>query len=157
MAKNLACIALGSNLGDREQHLSAAIDAIRSMPGCQFDQLSTIYKTAAWGVTSQPSFLNAACGIFCDIAPEELLCGLQQIETQQGRERATRWGPRTLDLDIIYFADKTLNSPHLTIPHPLFKERDFVLEPLAEIYPDLIIDGLSVRAHLESLAQSKTI
>jgi len=157
MTQNLACIALGSNLGDRERYVSEAIDAIKSIPGCQFDKLSTFYETPAWGLKNQPPFLNAVCGVFCEITPEKLLHQLQQIETKQGRERHIKWGPRTLDLDIIYFADNTRNSPNLTIPHPLFKEREFVLLPLSEIYPDLIISGLSAQAHLQNLVESKTL
>ena len=152
MTKNLACIGLGSNLEDPEHHIKEALQAIDNIPNSQLDKISTVYKTTAWGMKQQPDFLNAVCGLYCGLTPEDLLNQLQQIEDTHGRERKVKWGPRTLDLDIICFGDLTLNSPTLTIPHPFFKERDFVLKPLAEIYPDLIIDGITVSTHLENLA-----
>ena len=151
MAKNLACIGLGSNQEDREKHITEALQAIGNIPGCQLDKISTLYETTAWGLKQQPDFLNAVCGLYCDLTPDNLLNKLQEIENHHCRDRTVRWGPRTLDLDIICFGDLACNSPTLTIPHPLFKERDFVLKPFAEIYPDLIIDEMTVQTHLENL------
>lgn len=152
MTRNLACVGLGSNLGNREERVTQAIQALACLPGCELDKCSTLYETPAWGFEQQPSFINAVCGLYSELPAMELLKYLQEIERQHKRERAVKWGPRTLDLDIICYGDQRHSSPELSLPHPHFKERVFVLRPLAEIYPDLIIDGLSVQEHLQNLS-----
>lgn len=151
LQETLACLALGSNQGDRRAYLENAIEAISSISGCHLDLRSKIYETSPWGVEDQPNFLNAVCGLYCSISPRTLLTELQKIEMAGGRTRQLKWGPRTLDIDIICFGDIEMNITELRLPHPLFKERRFVLEPLAEIYPQLVIDNLSVLTHLNNL------
>jgi 2-amino-4-hydroxy-6-hydroxymethyldihydropteridine diphosphokinase len=119
----IAAIALGSNLGDRAAHLNAAVAALRDTPGIEVVASSPAIETDPVGPVAQDAFLNAAA--------------LLRIEREQGRVRDLRWGPRTLDLDLITYGDLVLNEPGLTLPHPRMRERRFVLEPLAMIAPDL--------------------
>lgn len=155
MDNTLACIGLGSNQGDRELNIDTALNSLAQITGCRLDKVSRFYQTKPWGHQDQPNFLNAACGIWCKISAADLLAQLQSIETEYGRERKIKWGPRSLDLDIICFGQEKIDTPELTIPHPFFKQRRFVLEPLAEIYPDVLIDGISIKKHLSrcSLAE----
>lgn len=146
----LACIGVGSNLGDRESHINTALAELSKIPGCAIDKCSKIYHTPPWGIEDQPEFLNAVCGLMCESSPYELLNCLKGIESEHDRVRHEKWGSRTLDLDIIAFGEERLDTPELTIPHAYFKERRFVLEPLAEIYPDLRIEGTSVRQHFKN-------
>jgi len=128
-------IALGSNLGDREDYLRSALDALRS----SIDRLrvSTFHDTAPVGVGPQPTFLNAAAVGETSISARALLDTLLAVERDLGRERPFPGAPRTLDLDLILYGDAIINeAPSLIVPHPRFRERRFVLEPLAEIAPD---------------------
>ena len=128
-------IALGSNLGDRAANLEAAIAALP--PTVSIDRRSPIYETDPQYVTDQPAFLNmVVCGD-CRRQPEELLCRLKRIETDLGRTPGLRYGPRLIDLDIIFFGSRVVASEGLSIPHPRIAERDFVLKPLSDIAPDL--------------------
>jgi 2-amino-4-hydroxy-6-hydroxymethyldihydropteridine diphosphokinase len=137
-------IALGSNLGDREQYLRQAIAAIA--PFVQQLRVSTFHDTAPVGVGPQPTFLNAAAVGETNLSALQLLRALLAIEQRFGRERPFPGAARTLDLDVILYDDDIEQSPELTLPHPRFRERRFVLEPLAEIAPDLRdpISGKSV-------------
>jgi 2-amino-4-hydroxy-6-hydroxymethyldihydropteridine diphosphokinase len=136
-----AFVALGSNLGDREANLELAL--------LRLDELglvacSTFVETDPVGVTDQPRFLNAVAELRTDVPPRELLEGLLAIERELGRDRSqeTRWGQRTLDLDLLLYGDETIDEPGLTVPHPRLAERRFVLEPLHELDPYLVLpDG----------------
>lgn len=150
----LACLSIGSNQGDRQQYLLNALNALADIPGCTLEKSSKFFQTPAWGNENQPSFLNAACGLLTEISPHSLLQEVQKIETNNQRIRTQKWGPRTLDIDIICFGNERISSQDLIIPHALFSERTFVLEPLAEIYPDLEIDGKTVSDWLDSLRLS---
>jgi 2-amino-4-hydroxy-6-hydroxymethyldihydropteridine diphosphokinase len=132
----LAYVGLGSNLGDRESTIvraSALIDARR---------LSTITETEPWGYEDQPRFLNAVAEVKTELPPRLLLGRLQEVEAALGRDRSgPRWGPRTIDLDLLLYGDVAVDEPGLTLPHPRLAERLFVLEPLAELAPARKIPG----------------
>jgi 2-amino-4-hydroxy-6-hydroxymethyldihydropteridine diphosphokinase len=132
---NLTYLSMGSNVGDREANLRDAISRLESVG--KVAAVSSFYETEPVEVTDQPWFLNCALALETAQAPEELMASLLQIEQSMGRERTQKKGPRTIDLDILLFADKKIDSDQLTIPHPAMQERRFVLEPLAEIAPDI--------------------
>ncbi len=129
-------LALGSNLGEREANLRQALDQLGMR--VHLTTQSPIYETEPWGVTAQPRFLNLAVAGETDLGPHELLQFLKQIEQAMGRVPTVRYGPRLIDLDILFYDNVILESPDLTIPHPRLAERRFVLEPLADIAPDLV-------------------
>jgi len=137
-----ALIALGANLGDRQRTLVAAVKALRSRAEISEIVASSIYETAPVGVLEQPKFLNAVIAVRTCFTPEELLGVLQEIEHAFGRERRERWGPRTLDLDLLAYEGETRTSADLELPHPRMFERGFVMIPLRE----LLTDGRYVRA-----------
>jgi 2-amino-4-hydroxy-6-hydroxymethyldihydropteridine diphosphokinase len=126
-------IALGSNLGDRSGNLAAARHAIASMKGTSIIAESSIEETAPIGIVDQPSFLNQMLAVETSLAPDELLTELHAIEHACGRERRERWGPRTLDLDIVRFGDLTVSTDKLSIPHPEFQNRDFWQREMDEL------------------------
>ncbi len=137
-AEHPAWIALGSNLGDRAAHLRAALRALAEAPGVAIVATSRFYETEPLG-PPQGSYLNAAAELRTSLAPRELLHLLQSIEAAAGRRRGPlRWAPRTLDLDLLFYADWCLEEPDLQVPHPRLHERSFVLEPLRELAPDLV-------------------
>jgi len=134
-----AYVALGSNLGDREAHLSAAIEALRARPGVRVAAVSTVYETAPVGPPPQGPYLNAVVHLATQLAPRALLDCLLEIEAAEGRRRsAGRWSARTLDLDLLFYGSLTLDEPGLCVPHPHLHERAFVLEPLCELAPRLV-------------------
>lgn len=132
-----AWIGLGANLGDREANLRAALDALAATPGIRVRRVSAFRETLPVGGPPQAPFLNAAAEVETDLSPVDLLRRLAAIEDRLGRVRTVRWGPRTIDLDILLYDDLVLDAPDLRVPHPLMHLRRFVLEPLAEIAPDL--------------------
>jgi 2-amino-4-hydroxy-6-hydroxymethyldihydropteridine diphosphokinase len=143
-----AYVALGSNLGDRRAHLDAALSALDALPGTRLDAVSAIYETAPVGPPGQQDYLNAVARLSTTLAPLALLDALLSIEQSRGRVRAERWGPRTLDLDLLVHGDAVLSDPRLTLPHPRLHERAFVLTPLADLAPDLRVAGRTVAQHL---------
>lgn len=138
-----ACIALGSNLGDREAHIRAAIDAIVELPGTSLIAASNLHETPPVGPPGQNHYLNACLRVETSLPPRELLASLLDIERARGRTRdpAQRWGPRTLDCDLVLYDQQTIDEPGLTIPHPRLHERLFVLVPLAEVAADMPVPG----------------
>lgn len=134
---NKAYLLIGGNMGDRLANLANAKDAIQEQVGV-IKNISAIYETAAWGLEEQPSFLNQALLLETDFEALDLLNRLLKIEIQMGRIRNLLLGPRTIDLDIIFFNDQIIESDKLTIPHPQMQKRNFVLTPLNEIAPELI-------------------
>jgi 2-amino-4-hydroxy-6-hydroxymethyldihydropteridine diphosphokinase len=133
-------IALGSNLAHPSQQITQAIEQIANHPSCQLQAVSRYYLSEPMGpVTTQPDFVNAAIGITSQLNPFDLLTTLQNIEHSRGRTRTLHMGPRTLDLDLLLYGDLQLESEQLTLPHPRMKERNFVLAPLIDIAPDLIL------------------
>jgi 2-amino-4-hydroxy-6-hydroxymethyldihydropteridine diphosphokinase len=132
----LAYVGLGSNLGDREATILAAVAALHGVVA-----VSTLRETDPVGLTEQPAFLNGAVALETELTPRELLSHLLAVERDLGRERRERWGPRTIDLDLLLYGAETLDEPGLTVPHPHLHERRFALEPLAELDPELVVPG----------------
>lgn len=132
-----AYLGLGSNLGDREEHIRRACQELGAHPKISVERLSSLYETAPVGVTDQPDFLNAAVAVRTSLPPEELLAVLLATEAGLGRIRNARWGPRVIDIDLLVYGDETIDRPNLAVPHPRLRERAFALVPLAEIAPDL--------------------
>lgn len=128
-------LSLGANLGDRAANLRNAIAALP--PAARVARASPVYETAPWGFRDQPPFLNQVIEAETDLAPHELLNALKAIETRLGRAPTFRYGPRLIDIDILFYADLILQTPELTIPHPHLHERAFVLVPLADLAPNL--------------------
>lgn len=137
-----AYVALGSNLGDSHRILAEAKDAMDAWPGNRLVAMSRIYRTAPWGVTDQPEFLNAVVRLRTELSPQALLDALMEIERRAGRVRdGVRWGPRTLDLDLLHMDGVIVADDRLNLPHPRIAERAFVLLPLAELAPALVLPG----------------
>jgi 2-amino-4-hydroxy-6-hydroxymethyldihydropteridine diphosphokinase len=131
-----AYIGLGSNLGDREQSIRRAAELIGAR------RVSTIRETEPWGIEDQPFFLNAVAELETDLPPRRLLDRLLVVERKLGRTRdSARFGPRTIDLDLLLYGDESIDRPGLQVPHPRLHERRFVLEPLAELEPSLVVPG----------------
>jgi 2-amino-4-hydroxy-6-hydroxymethyldihydropteridine diphosphokinase len=148
-SRRKAYIALGANLGDPPTQLRAALDVLRTQAGIEVTAVSTFYRTAPLGPAGQPDYCNAVCTIETALEPEALLDLLQGIENVAGRQRdGERWGPRILDLDLLHMEGRVSQTPRLTLPHPQLHLRAFVLVPLAEIAPDLLIPGLGVAQEL---------
>lgn len=131
-----AYVALGSNLGDKQAYLDQAVAALSQHEACRVEKVSSYLVTKPYGGVAQDDFLNACLLLKTILSPEELLDFLHQLEQAAHRERTVRWGPRTLDLDIIFYDDLVLEADALTIPHVEMQKREFVLRPLAEIAPN---------------------
>jgi len=149
-----AYVALGSNIGDRAAHLAAAVATPEALPGKRVTAVSPTYETAPVGPAGQDNYFNAVAALVTSLPPLALLDHLLAIEQTRGRLRRERWGPRTLDLDLLLHGDTTLDDPRLTLPHPSMILRAFVLAPLADLAPDLLLAGRPVNAHLASLDSS---
>jgi len=146
----IAYIGLGGNLENTQELLKSAHQTIASVPGIRECAFSTLYRSAPLGIADQPDFVNAVMAVETSLTPHDLLKALQMIELSHGRVRTgQRWGPRTLDLDILTFGAEQIADEWLTVPHPGIAERDFVLYPMAEIAPkSLSIPGLGLLADL---------
>ena len=157
MSPTLCYIAIGSNLASPLEQVKAALDAIGEIPQSRVVAVSSFYRTPPLGPQDQPDYLNAAVALETTLEAETLLDHTQRIELQQGRVRkAERWGPRTLDLDIMLFGDQVIQTPRLTVPHYDMKNRGFMLWPLFEIAPALIFpDGVALAAALKECAADK--
>ena len=153
----LAYIAIGSNLAAPLEQVNAAVQALGEIPQTRVVAVSSFYRTPPLGPQDQPDYLNAAVMLETGLDADTLLDNTQRIELQQGRVRkAERWGPRTLDLDIMLFGDEVISTERLTVPHYDMKNRGFMLWPLFEIAPDLAFpDGSSLKAVLASLHAEK--
>ncbi|MEK6274203.1 MAG: 2-amino-4-hydroxy-6-hydroxymethyldihydropteridine diphosphokinase [Actinomycetota bacterium] len=136
-----AFIGIGSNLGDRETHLRAALDLLAAEHGIEVVAVSRLRETEPVGPVEQGPFLNGALQVTTGLPPRELLERLLDVETRLGRVRRERLGPRTIDLDLLLYDEEVLDEPGLTLPHPRLHERRFALEPLAELAPDLVVPG----------------
>ncbi len=138
-----AFVGLGGNMGDAEATLRAALEQLDALPGTRLLAASSLYRTAPVGGIEQADFVNAVAQLHTILGPEELLQALFTIERSHGRDRAReqRWGPRTLDLDLLLYGEDEIDVEGLTVPHPRIAERAFVLVPLVEIAPDAVIPG----------------
>ncbi len=141
---NTAYLGLGSNLGDRRQHLAEAVRRLHAGPALQVVKVSPVYESSPVGVTAQPDFLNLVVQVVTTHTPHGLLAECLRIETDLGRVRHERWGPRTIDIDLLIYGDARIADERLTVPHPWMHERSFVLTPLAEIAPGLKLDGKAI-------------
>jgi len=149
-----AFVGIGSNLGEPERQIAAALEQLAAEDGIELVAVSTLRETEPVGYLDQPNFLNGAARLETELAPSELLERLLAIEGRLGRVRGEgpRFGPRTIDLDLLLYGEQTIDEPGLTVPHPRLWERRFVLEPLAELAPGLDIPGLGpVQALLAEL------
>ncbi|WP_320823827.1 2-amino-4-hydroxy-6-hydroxymethyldihydropteridine diphosphokinase [Reinekea sp.] len=145
-------IGLGSNLGAPEQQIGQAVNRLANLLKCQDPIFSPWYRTSAvGGPPDQPDYLNAVCRLQTDLTPEHLLRELQAIETQAGRVRTIRWGPRTLDLDIIWYQQVHIDTPTLTLPHPRAHLRAFVLQPLLDLGADFLLQGTELRVWRDAI------
>ena len=148
-----AYVGLGSNLGDREATLRRALELLDAEPGVRVVAISTLRETDPVGFLEQPRFLNGGCAIETELSPRGLLARLRSVERALGRRRdGPRFGPRTIDLDLLLHGGETVDEPGLQVPHPRLAERRFALEPLAELDPELMFpDGRRVKDLLTEL------
>ena len=146
-------LGLGGNLGDPVATMEAALRRLETEGVC-ITRRSRWYRTAPWGMTDQPSFVNLCVAAETDLPARALLNVVQGTETALGRERNTRWGPRTIDIDILAYGDLMIDEPDLQIPHPRMTERAFVLVPLLDIAPDRLIAGRPVREWAAAIDRS---
>jgi len=141
--KATAYVGLGANLGDREGTLRRALELLAARDGVTVDAVSTLRETEPVGYLDQPLFLNGVVRVETELPPRELLATLLEVERELGRDRSgRRFGPRTVDLDLLLYDDVELDEEGLTVPHPRLHERRFVLEPLAELAPRLVVPGV---------------
>ena len=133
----MACVALGANLGDAVVTVRQALHDVAGLPQTQIFKASSLYRSAPYEAQG-PDFINAVALVQTQLSPHELLHALQALELQSGRERPYKNAPRTLDLDLIFYGDVALATPELTLPHPRWQERAFVLQPLAEVWPERV-------------------
>ncbi len=145
----LAAVGLGSNLNDPVAQVSGALAALAALPDSELLVASSLYRNPPMGPQDQPDYVNAAALLRTRLTAQALLQELQALERRQGRVRERRWGPRTIDLDLLLWGDATINEPGLIVPHPGLHERPFVLYPLAEIAPGLHVPG---RGRVDALA-----
>lgn len=158
--ENDAYIAIGSNQGDRELYLLRAIAEIGKIPDTKVVGLSPFYETTPVGMTDQPNFYNAVLRLSTRLSPHDLLKALQNIEDNVfKRKRTVKWGPRSMDLDILLYGNQIVKSPELIVPHPQMLNRRFVLQPLNDLAPELIHPetGLSIKHLLNALKSDETV
>ncbi len=148
-----AFIGLGSNLGEREATVRAALEQLSQLPETTLLRVSSLYDSEPVGPEDQPDFVNAVAQLDTALTARQLLWNLALIEKRLGRVRSQRWGPRTIDLDLLFFGDQVIDDDDLRVPHPEITRRAFVLAPLAELEPGLLhpLTGQTVSAHLAQL------
>jgi 2-amino-4-hydroxy-6-hydroxymethyldihydropteridine diphosphokinase len=134
---NKVFLLIGGNIGDRLQNLHQAIDGLSAVCGPIIQQ-SAVYETAAWGITDQAAFLNQALLLTTSLPPQELITTILSVEEEMGRRRMEKFGPRVIDIDILFFNDDIINEPNLIVPHPQLQNRRFALAPMHEIAPELV-------------------
>lgn len=148
---NKSYLGLGTNMGDRMNYLAQACELINNHENICIVKKSKIYETKAWGYTEQADFLNICVEIETDLDEYELLSVCQEVEQKLNRKRIIRWGPRTIDVDILFFNDKISNDEKLLLPHPRIQDRAFVLIPLMDLNSKLLINNKTIDIHLNSL------
>jgi 2-amino-4-hydroxy-6-hydroxymethyldihydropteridine diphosphokinase len=148
-----AYLGLGGNIGDPRATMAAALRLLDADPEISVERVSSLYRTPPWGITDQPDFLNAAAAISTTLEPRDLLARCLAAEQALHRLRDRRWGPRSVDLDVLVYDDLELDEPGLELPHPRMMDRAFVLVPLLEIAPDLAIGGIRIDERLAELGR----
>ncbi len=143
-------LGLGGNLGDPARAIAEALAQLEA-GGVRITRRSPLYRTAPWGLEEQPDFLNICVAARTALPPRGLLALIHRIEADLGRERRIRWGPRTIDIDILTYGDERIEEPDLVIPHPRLTERAFVLVPLREVAPDAVVHGRTVSEWAEEV------
>lgn len=151
-----AVIGIGTNIGNRAENITNAVEALDLLPDVKVLRCASIYETDPWGYTEQQSFYNTVVEVETKKTPEMLLGACLGIEAGMGRVREFKNGPRVIDLDLLIFENYKNDSPHITIPHPLIGERDFVLVPLKELYGDMDILGYSYINQYENIVEKST-
>lgn len=152
---NISYLGLGTNMGDRYEYISKACDLLNNHEDIDIVKKSKIYETKAWGYTEQADFLNICLQVNTSLDEYELLNVCQKIEEELNRKRIIRWGPRTIDVDILFFNDKISDDENLLLPHPRIKDRAFVLIPLMDLNSKLFIDGKTIDIHLNYLSKEE--
>jgi 2-amino-4-hydroxy-6-hydroxymethyldihydropteridine diphosphokinase len=150
----LACVGLGGNTGDPVATVRAAFAALGGLPETQLLKQSSLYRTPAWGPVAQPDFINAVALLDTRMDAAALLSALLDVERAFGRQRGERWGPRTLDLDLLLYGDWRIDKPGLRVPHPHLHERAFMLVPLLDVDPEATIPGVGRAADALALLAS---
>lgn len=145
-------LSIGSNIGGKEKNCFIAVEKLK-LSGIIINKISPVYKTEPWGFKNQPDFVNIALEVFTTLPSIELLCLLKKIEKEMGRKTSVRYGPRIIDIDIIFYDDLIYESDELIIPHPLMHKRYFILKPLSDIAPDFVhpVLNLTVKELLDKL------
>ncbi|GAV23204.1 2-amino-4-hydroxy-6-hydroxymethyldihydropteridine diphosphokinase [Carboxydothermus pertinax] len=154
---SLAYIGVGTNLGNKLENIKRAIEELNSLPATKVIKTAGVYETEPWGYKEQDWFLNTAVALETELAPEELLEALLQIEAKMGRVRHIRYGPRVIDLDLLWYEGEERQGEKLTLPHPRLTERAFVVLPLLELWPDGEIKGMSLREAAARLKKEQGI
>ncbi|MGN0945622.1 MAG: 2-amino-4-hydroxy-6-hydroxymethyldihydropteridine diphosphokinase [Megasphaera sp.] len=150
-------LSIGANLGDRMATLHQAVRLLADTPGVTVTAVSPFYETPPWGKTDQPAFINGAVAVDTELSGQELLDACLAIEQRLGRVRHEKWGARTIDIDLVYSPDETCQTETLTLPHPYVIQRAFVLVPLRDLAPDLILCGRPIGDWLDRLPDTDSI
>jgi 2-amino-4-hydroxy-6-hydroxymethyldihydropteridine diphosphokinase len=146
-----AAIGLGSNIGDKSANIDWAIALLTADGRVKLIARSRNYRSAPWGISDQDWFVNACVTVQTQLSARALLKLCQDVENNMGRVRKQKWGPRLIDVDILTFRDQVISDPDLTVPHPLISERGFVLIPLMEIAPDIVLNGRNLQSFIEAI------
>lgn len=155
MAKHVtAYIGLGGNVGDVVSNMQSALQILNAHEHIEVTQVSNVYKTPPWGIENQDWFLNACACLETSLTAQELLEACLEIEIKLKRVREVRWGPRTIDLDVLVFGDEQINQKNLQVPHPRMHERAFVLKPMANLAPDLKLQNKTISEWLNDVEAS---
>ena len=152
---NKAYLGLGTNMGDKQAYLKEACKIISDNTNINIVKISKVYKTKAWGYTNQDDFLNICIEVDTNLSPEELLEVCHEVENKLNRVRVIRWGPRTIDVDILFFNNIISTDENLILPHPRIKERAFVLIPLMDLNKELSIDNKTISYYLSNLEKEE--
>lgn len=150
-----AGFGLGSNIGDSVGVIAQALERLFAHPDIAFRACSSFYRTAPWGHTDQPAFVNLCAAGGTDLSARELLAAVKEIERELGRQQTFRWGPRVIDIDILYLGDESVDEAGMTVPHAGLFERGFVLRPLAEIRPDAFVAGRRIATEARRFADDE--
>lgn len=152
MAKSVtAYIGIGGNVGDVFENMKSALNLLNDHSSISVNQISRVYKTPPWGIEDQDWFLNACVSVETNLTAQELLQSCLEVEVALKRIREIRWGPRTIDLDVLVFGEENIAHDNLQVPHPRMHERAFVLMPMADIAPDLFLNGKTISQWLEAI------